>query len=110
MPTVELTDIYRQADGSSIIEIAHMIKQGRVAQSTYLLKQRTVHLSKQSTDQIPKVVEQVVKNAISKGHSIKDIQVLAPMYRGPAGIDGLNKMIQEMVNPNQTETKRNGFW
>jgi len=44
-------------------------------------------------------VEQIVKNAISKGHDIKDIQVLAPMYKGPAGIDGLNKMIQQMVNP-----------
>ena len=33
------------------------------------------------------------------------MQVLAPMYRGPAGIDALNKMIQEMVNPN-TDGKR----
>ena len=51
-----------------------------------------------------------MKNAIAKGHHIKDIQVLAPMYRGPAGIDGLNKMIQEMVNPPGPEAKRSRFW
>src|SRR5690606_31235336 len=55
---------------------------------------------KAGADQIPTVVEKVVKSALSKGHSIKDIQVLAPMYKGPAGIDALNRLIQEMVNPN----------
>ena len=30
IPTVQLTDIYRQADGSSIIELAHEIKQGKL--------------------------------------------------------------------------------
>src|SRR5690606_16062403 len=55
---------------------------------------------KAGAEQIPEVVEKVVKSALAKGHHIKDIQVLAPMYKGPAGIDALNKMIQQMVNPN----------
>ncbi len=104
VPTVELIDIYRQADGSSIIELAHEMKQGRVPQSL-LAKTKDRSFINASTEQIPKVVEQVLKSALSKGHSIRDIQVLAPMYRGPAGIDALNKMIQEMVNPN-TDGKR----
>ena len=42
IPTVELKDIYRQAEGSSIIELAHEMKQGRVPAITYLLRQRIV--------------------------------------------------------------------
>ncbi|MFP3393641.1 ATP-dependent RecD-like DNA helicase, partial [Brevibacillus sp. SIMBA_076] len=33
-------------------------------------------------------------------------QVLAPMYRGPAGIDALNKMLQEVFNSNADEKRR----
>ena len=98
VPVVELTEIYRQSAGSTIIEMAHMIKR---SEWTDDITQKTSDRSfiKASGERILEVVEQVVKNAITKGHHIKDIQVLAPMYRGPAGIDGLNKMIQEMVNP-----------
>ncbi|MDW0117430.1 ATP-dependent RecD-like DNA helicase [Sporosarcina thermotolerans] len=98
IPVVELTEIYRQSAGSTIIEMAHMIKNGDWVDD---ITRKTGDRSfiKAYGDQILEVVEQVVKNAISKGHHIKNIQVLAPMYKGPAGIDGLNKMIQQMVNP-----------
>ncbi|MDN4494595.1 SF1B family DNA helicase RecD2 [Ureibacillus aquaedulcis] len=99
VPTVELTDVYRQAEGSTIIELAHQIKKGNIPQS---VENKTSDRSfiKASADQIASVVTQVVKSAVSKGQSIRDIQVLAPMYKGPAGIDMLNKRIQELVNPN----------
>ncbi|MCG7345053.1 ATP-dependent RecD-like DNA helicase [Sporosarcina sp. ACRSL] len=98
IPVVELVEIYRQSAGSTIIEMAHMIKN---AKWTDDITRKTSDRSfiKANGDQILEVVEQVIKNAISKGHHIKNIQVLAPMYKGPAGIDGLNKMIQQMVNP-----------
>lgn len=98
IPVVELTEIYRQSAGSTIIEMAHMIKN---AKWTDDVTRKTSDRSfiKANGDQILEVVEQVVKNAVSKGHHIRNIQVLAPMYKGPAGIDGLNKMIQQMVNP-----------
>ncbi|MFC5604005.1 ATP-dependent RecD-like DNA helicase [Sporosarcina koreensis] len=104
IPVVELTEIYRQSAGSTIIEMAHMIKN---AKWTDDVTRKTTDRSfiKASGDQILKVVEQVVKNAISKGHHIRNIQVLAPMYKGPAGIDGLNKMIQQMVNPPAPDRK-----
>lgn len=41
-----------------------------------------------------------------KGYSSKDIQVLAPMYRGPAGIDRLNEILQEILNPNPDGTRK----
>lgn len=98
IPVVELTDIFRQSEGSTIIEMAHMIKQKNL---TMDITKKTSDRSfiKASGDQILPAVKQIIQNATSKGHSIKDIQVLAPMYKGPAGIDGLNKMIQEVTNP-----------
>ncbi|ANU11272.1 hypothetical protein BBH88_13685 [Planococcus antarcticus DSM 14505] len=99
IPTVELTDIYRQSSGSSIIELAHQMKNGQLP-NDITAKTADRSFIKAGIEQIPSVVEKVVKSALSKGHSIKDIQVLAPMYKGPAGIDVLNRLIQEMVNPN----------
>lgn len=98
VPTIELTEIYRQSEGSTIIEMAHMIKQNRHIDN---LTQKTGDRSfiRANSNQILQVVEQVMKNALSKGHHIRNVQVLAPMYKGPAGIDGLNKMIQQLVNP-----------
>ncbi|SOC36385.1 SF1B family DNA helicase RecD2 [Ureibacillus acetophenoni] len=107
IPTVELKDVYRQAEGSTIIELAHQIKKGAIPHVGKIVE-KTVDRSfiKSSADQIPSVVTQIVKSAISKGQSIRDIQVLAPMYKGPAGIDQLNKKIQELVNPNVDGTRK----
>ncbi|WP_042478335.1 SF1B family DNA helicase RecD2 [Bacillus ndiopicus] len=108
VPTVELTDVYRQAEGSTIIDIAHQIKQGTVPST---LTQKTADRSfiQASTEQIANVVTQIVKSATAKGQAIRDIQVLAPMYKGPAGIDALNKQIQELVNPNDGTRKELAF-
>ncbi|GKV66766.1 MULTISPECIES: SF1B family DNA helicase RecD2 [Sporosarcina] len=98
IPVVELTDIFRQSEGSTIIEMAHMIKQKKWSMD---VSKKTSDRSfiRASSEQILPAVKQIIQSALSKGHSIKDIQVLAPMYKGPAGIDGLNKMIQEITNP-----------
>lgn len=98
IPVVELTDIFRQSEGSTIIEMAHMIKQKTWSMD---VTKKTADRSfiRASSEQILPAVKQIIENATAKGHSIKDIQVLAPMYRGPAGIDGLNQMIQEITNP-----------
>lgn len=98
VPVVELKDIFRQSSGSSIITLAHEIKQGRLPE----------HLSDPQADRrffaadsagIVEVVRQVCSAAMRKGYTPKDIQVLAPMYRGEAGIDALNKALQEEFNP-----------
>ncbi|MEH7119030.1 ATP-dependent RecD-like DNA helicase [Neobacillus vireti] len=99
VPTVRLTDIYRQAEGSSIIELAHDIKKGYLPPNV-TAKQADRSFIKCSTAQVAQVVEKVALNAKNKGYTAKDIQVLAPMYRGPAGIDRLNVLLQEIFNPN----------
>ncbi|MGM9950967.1 MAG: ATP-dependent RecD-like DNA helicase [Lysinibacillus sp.] len=104
LPTVELTDVYRQAEGSTIIEIAHQIKKG-IVPDTLTAKTSDRSFIKAGADQVAGVVTQIVKSAVGKGQTIRDVQVLAPMYRGPAGIDALNKQIQELVNPNDGTRK-----
>lgn len=105
IPTVRLTDIYRQAEGSSIIELAHDIKKGQLPPDLALQKQDRSFI-KCSTSQIADVVEKVALNAKKKGYSARDVQVLAPMYRGPAGIDRLNVLLQEIFNPNPDGTRK----
>ncbi|MBA4538443.1 ATP-dependent RecD-like DNA helicase [Bacillus aquiflavi] len=108
IPTVRLTDIYRQAEGSSIIELAHKIKVGKIPE-TVSAQQVDRSFIKCSAVQIPEVVKKVALNAKKKGYSSKDIQVLAPMYRGPAGIDRLNALLQEIFNPNDGTRKEIKF-
>jgi exodeoxyribonuclease V alpha subunit len=104
VPTVRLTDIYRQEEGSSIIELAHHMKKGQVP-SDLTKQQKDRSFFPCRTDQIAEVVRKVVENAKKKGYTPKDIQVLAPMYRGPAGIDNLNKLLQEIFNSNDGTRK-----
>ena len=47
----------------------------------------------------------MVANAYVKGFDSHNLQVLAPMYKGPAGINALNIMLQNLLNPAQ-EKKR----
>jgi len=105
IPIVRLTDIYRQAEGSSIIELAHEMKQGKLPIN---ITEQQVDRSffKCSTSQIATVVEKVILNAKKKGYSAMDVQVLAPMYRGPAGIDKLNEIVQEIFNPNNDGSRK----
>lgn len=103
--TVRLTDIYRQAEGSSVIELAHEIKKGQLPREIALQKTDRSFI-KCSTGQMADVIGKVVLNAKNKGYSAKDIQVLAPMYRGPAGIDRLNSLLQDIFNPNPDGTRK----
>jgi exodeoxyribonuclease V alpha subunit len=105
IPTVRLTDIYRQAEGSSIIELAHEIKKGHLPLNI-TVPQPDRSFIRCQTSQLAQAVEKVVLNAKTKGYSSRDIQVLAPMYRGPAGIDRLNLLLQEIFNPNPDGTRK----
>ncbi|MCI8457415.1 MAG: ATP-binding domain-containing protein, partial [Mammaliicoccus sciuri] len=58
-----------------------------------------------SSNQIATVVEKVVQGAVNKGYNMQDIQVLAPIYRGPAGINKLNELLQDILNPKDKDTR-----
>ena len=50
-------------------------------------------------EEILSSVEDIVKKALEKGYTEKDIQILAPIYKTTSGIDALNKMLQRIINP-----------
>lgn len=105
IPTIRLTDIYRQEEGSSIIELAHEIKEGRLPDNV-TEQQADRSFIKCSSAQIAQVVEKIVLNAVKKGFTPRDIQVLAPMYKGQAGIDRLNTVLQEVLNGNPDGSRK----
>ncbi|WP_236838737.1 ATP-dependent RecD-like DNA helicase [Caldalkalibacillus salinus] len=98
IPKVELQDIYRQAEGSSIITLAHQMKRGEFP--TDLKEDKPDRrFFPCETKHLVDMIRQICGSAKRKGYTPKDIQVLAPMYRGDAGIDALNVALQEEFNP-----------
>lgn len=108
LPKKELTKIYRQGKGSSIINLAHSIKNGELP-ADFTKAQSDRAFIPCEAGQLTSAVEQVIKAALNKGNSKDDIQVLAPMYRGNAGINRLNTILQELLNPAKPRQKEVTF-
>ncbi|NGQ94240.1 ATP-dependent RecD-like DNA helicase [Brevibacillus sp. SYP-B805] len=104
LPRVQLTEIYRQAEESSIIRLAHDVRQGKVpADLMDTTADRRFFTS--SPQDVVEVVKQICLGAVKKGYKAKDIQVLAPLYKGTAGVNQLNMELQQLFNP-KTPGKR----
>ncbi len=106
IPAVRLTQVFRQAAESRIIQVAHEVNQGRVPDlhtppgnsDFYFISSETPE------ETIPKLVE-IVKSRIPKRFGfdpVRDIQVLCPMNRGGLGARSLNIELQKAINPNPT--------
>ncbi|RSL31589.1 ATP-dependent RecD-like DNA helicase [Salibacterium salarium] len=108
VPIVALSVVYRQAEGSSIIQLAHAIKQGSLPEDLYApySDRRFFPCDKSQTADL---VEQVCAGAVNKGYTPLDIQVLVPMYKGPAGVHELNKRLQQLFNPHENKKRKVTF-
>ncbi|WP_188453553.1 SF1B family DNA helicase RecD2 [Virgibacillus oceani] len=104
IPFVSLNEVYRQKEGSKIIQLAHTIK-NNACSSGSLKNDKDFSFIHCHEQQMIDVITKIYSRASSKGIDIQDIQVLAPMYRSQAGITLINKELQELVNP-KTKTKR----
>jgi len=104
-PVTRLEVIFRQAAGSQIITNAHRINQGQMplfpkgetpqGGDFYLFPAET-------PEEAASWVQQVVCQRIPVKFGLdprQEIQVLAPMYRGPAGVHALNQALQAALNP-----------
>ena len=98
LPKVELTNIHRQAADSTIIPLAHAIKEGKLP-SDLTNKMPDRSFISCHANQVPSVVQQIIDLSKKRDYSANDIQILAPMYRGQAGIDRLNELAQQAYNP-----------
>ncbi|HKI67609.1 MAG TPA: AAA family ATPase [Solirubrobacterales bacterium] len=103
-PVVRLTQIFRQAARSMITTAAHEINQGRAPHLEPGEGQERdfFFVDRPSPERaLETVVEVVAERAPSSFgvDPIRDVQVLAPMYKGAVGIDALNERLQARLNP-----------
>ncbi|MBS0623778.1 MAG: ATP-dependent RecD-like DNA helicase [Verrucomicrobia bacterium] len=100
LPTVTLTEIYRQAAGSKIITNAHLVNQGSFPDLSFDAKSDFFFCKAEDPSAVlKKVIELVSQRLCKRFNPIEHIQVLAPMKRGPIGIDQLNQHLQQALNP-----------
>ena len=100
VPTVRLTDIFRQAQQSLIVQNAHRIVQGQMPQkgaaSDDFFMIESAGLACQ------RLVCDLVSTRLPKAYgfdAVRDIQVLCPTKVGPTGSVELNRRLQEILNP-----------
>ena len=105
IPLTRLLTVHRQAQDSSIISLAHAVKNNHLPDDLRVKKPDRLYVEA-THQQIPVYLKQIVENAISKGYTANEVQILVPMYRGDCGIDSLNVMLQEIFNPPNEENKR----
>ncbi|MBB6449487.1 exodeoxyribonuclease V alpha subunit [Geomicrobium halophilum] len=98
VPAVSLSAVYRQAEGSSIIDLAHALKEGHLSAEFTKPKPDRSFIPCNGMN-MTDMVKQICEKAMNKGYTAREIQVLAPMYKGPSGIHLLNEMLQELFNP-----------
>lgn len=103
-PTTILKNIHRQDEDSTIIQLAHDINEGKIVDGIFQNKADRSFINCDSRN-VPNVLSQIIAKSDERGFDIADVQVLAPMYRGQAGIDNLNYVIQNVVNPMKPKRK-----
>ncbi len=101
IPFTKLEEIYRQDNLSTIVSNAHLINNGKMP--VISSKQGDFFLMRRNDAQ--KIVETLSDTVIRRlndyyGYEpVKDIQVLSPTRKGPAGVINLNTVLQAALNP-----------
>jgi exodeoxyribonuclease V alpha subunit len=102
--TVRLTQIFRQAAESMITTAAHEINRGRAPHLEPGEGQRHDFflIDRPNPERARDTAVEVVAERAPQRYGvdpIREVQVLAPMYRGAVGIDALNERLQQQLNP-----------
>lgn len=102
--TIHLDLLYRQDENSYIPTLAQEIKNDDLRED-FLETRSDYTFLECSSFGIRENLKRVCKQITDKGYDYKRVQVMAPIYAGPNGIDNLNKELQEVFNP-KDESKR----
>lgn len=103
-PITRLEQIFRQAASSMIITTAHAINRGADPDlEPGPGQERDLHFIERSNpERARETVADLVAERVPEGlglDPIRDVQVLAPIYRTQVGIDALNETLQQRLNP-----------
>ena len=99
-----LETIYRQSNNSYIPYLAQEIKNKDLS-NDYLTKKDDYNFLNATGSNIRELIKMICERSIKKGLTDKDIQILAPMYKGENGIDHLNEILRDLFNPPDTKKK-----
>jgi exodeoxyribonuclease V alpha subunit len=101
VPITRLNTIFRQAAHSKIITNAHLINQGKLPDFSKSEGDFFLFPADDATAAADWVIQIVTERIPQKFgfDPVQDIQVMAPIYRGPAGVTVLNDRLQEKLNP-----------
>ncbi|MCO6011259.1 ATP-dependent RecD-like DNA helicase [Actinoallomurus purpureus] len=102
IPRVRLTKIFRQAQQSGIVVNAHRINAGQSPRTRgfpdFFL------FPCEEAEPTAELTVEIVAQRIPRKFGLdprRDVQVLAPMHRGPAGAGNLNTLLQEALTPHR---------
>lgn len=99
---VELTELYRQGKDSNILTLAYDIRQGEVNEEVFNVGDDLTFIKTTPAQVVDNVLE---ITDTYQDLSYKEFQILCPMYKTIAGIDEINRHVQNKVNP-KTKNKK----
>jgi exodeoxyribonuclease V alpha subunit len=116
IPTARLTQIFRQAEGSLIVENAHRINAGQMPETSpspegefHVVYPRYEEGAEQAA--LADAVLEIVARRIPRRFGFDprtEVRVLTPMHKGAAGTSELNRRLQEALNPPGPDELRRG--
>lgn len=98
LPSVKLTEVFRQAQESQIITNAHRVNKGQ----PLLIDESKSDMYFIQQEDPEKIAQLIVKSALrfrQLGYDTADILILSPMKKGPIGTQILNHKLQQALNP-----------
>ncbi|MGW1836753.1 SF1B family DNA helicase RecD2 [Streptomyces sp. NPDC002067] len=110
VPCVRLTRIFRQAQQSGVVTNAHRVNAGKPPLTQGLPD--FFLFAEEDTEAAGRLTVDVVARRIPATFGLdarRDVQVLAPMHRGPAGAGALNALLQQAVTPARPEVPERRF-
>ncbi len=110
LPTVRLTEIFRQAQESLIVMNAHRVNQG-IMPELRDVKRDFFFLPCRSEEEVARTIQGLCAVRLPKNMGIpsQQIQVLSPTKKGPAGTAALNQILQACLNPSGNEKKERSW-
>ena len=105
---IKLKTIHRQAVNSNIIKLAYSVNSEFIPDDITSVYEDRMFVEESNATFHSRLLSSV-HYLINQGYDLfEDIQILIPMYRGSAGIDAVNKLIQNEFNPNKEKALVNG--
>ena len=110
LPTVRLTEIFRQAQQSLIVMNAHRVNRGEMP-DLKCVNSDFFFMRRQNEEGVCSLIRDLCATRLPKnmGSPPEQIQVLSPTRKGAVGTVNLNRLLQEALNPPSPERKERQF-